>query len=71
MHPAISCYLFFILSFQICRQKLELKAVEAGPKEVAGKQIANVVKGLDPKYMAIPLVADPIKSECKNCPVVS
>lgn len=54
----------------LCRQKLELKAVEAGPKEVAGKQIANVVKGLDPKYMAIPLVADPIKSECKNCPVL-
>ncbi|KAM5192502.1 microsomal triglyceride transfer protein large subunit [Mantella aurantiaca] len=55
----------------LCRQKLNLKSVEAGPKEVAGKQLANVVKGLDPKYMAIPLVADPLKSECKNCPVLS
>ncbi|XP_018419788.1 PREDICTED: microsomal triglyceride transfer protein large subunit [Nanorana parkeri] len=55
----------------LCRQRLQLKSVEGGPKEVAGKQLANVVKGQYPKYMAVPLVADPLKSECKNCPVLS
>nr|DBA28830.1 TPA: hypothetical protein GDO54_009123 [Pyxicephalus adspersus] len=55
----------------LCRQKLELKSVEGGPKEVAGKQLDNVVKGVDPKYMAIPLVADQLKSDCKNCPELS
>ncbi|XP_069599716.1 microsomal triglyceride transfer protein large subunit [Ranitomeya imitator] len=54
----------------ICRQKLELKSSEAGPKEVAGKQLSNVVKAVDPKYVATPLVADPVKSECKSCPLL-
>ncbi|XP_068087924.1 microsomal triglyceride transfer protein large subunit isoform X2 [Hyperolius riggenbachi] len=55
----------------LCRQKLELKSIKAGPKEVAGKQLANVVKGMDPKYVATPLVADLLKSECKSCPTLS
>ncbi|XP_071974356.1 microsomal triglyceride transfer protein large subunit [Engystomops pustulosus] len=53
-----------------CRQKLELKSSEVGPKEVAGKQLSNVVKAVDPKYIATPLVADQIKSECKSCPLL-
>lgn len=60
-----------IASKILCRQKLQLKSVEGGPKEVAGKQLTNVVKGLDPKYMAVPLVADMVKSECKDCPELS
>ncbi|XP_040274123.1 microsomal triglyceride transfer protein large subunit [Bufo bufo] len=54
----------------LCRQKLELKSSEAGPKEVAGKQLSNVVKTVDPKYVATPLVADQVKSQCKGCPLL-
>lgn len=53
------------------RQKLELKSIEAGPREIAGKQAASVIKTLDSSYVAVPLVAEPIKAECKNCPSVS
>ncbi|KAM4707940.1 microsomal triglyceride transfer protein large subunit [Discoglossus pictus] len=52
----------------LSKQKLELKSTEAGPKETPGKQIGNVIKGLDPKYTAVSLVADQLKSECKGCP---
>lgn len=55
----------------LCRQKLELKSTEAGPGVIAGKQVASVIKTLDPNYIAIPLVAEPVKTECKNCPSVS
>ncbi|KAG9480329.1 hypothetical protein GDO78_012028 [Eleutherodactylus coqui] len=51
----------------ICRQKLELKSSEGGPKLAAGKQLPNVVKAVDPKYVATPLGADQVKSECKSC----
>ncbi|XP_075716750.1 microsomal triglyceride transfer protein large subunit [Rhinoderma darwinii] len=51
----------------ICRQRLELKSSKAGPKEVAGKQLSNVVKAVDPKYLASPLVADQVKSKCESC----
>ncbi|KAM3937947.1 microsomal triglyceride transfer protein large subunit [Leptodactylus fuscus] len=54
----------------ICRQKLELKSSNAGPKELAGKQLSSVVKAVDPKYIATPLVADQVKSECKSCPTL-
>ncbi|XP_056422899.1 microsomal triglyceride transfer protein large subunit isoform X2 [Hyla sarda] len=52
----------------ICRQKLELKSIDAGPKEVAGKQLSSVVKAVNPKYVAIPLMADQVKSSGKSCP---
>ncbi|CAN2388952.1 microsomal triglyceride transfer protein [Pristimantis euphronides] len=54
----------------ICRQKLELRSSGAGPKEIAGKQLPSVVKAVDPKYIATPLVADQVKSECKSCPLL-
>ncbi|KAM9329652.1 microsomal triglyceride transfer protein large subunit [Gastrophryne carolinensis] len=60
-----------IASKILCRQKLELISVEAGPKEVAGKQLANVVKAVDSKYMAIPLVADQLKLESRSAPELS
>ncbi|MEE6460602.1 hypothetical protein FKM82_001032 [Ascaphus truei] len=52
----------------VCKQNLELKSTEAGTKETLGKQISPVIKGLDPKYVALPLVADQLKTECKSCP---
>eukprot|EP00079_Xenopus_tropicalis_P010187 XP_002934813.1 PREDICTED: microsomal triglyceride transfer protein large subunit isoform X1 [Xenopus tropicalis] len=52
----------------VCKQKLELKSTQSGPKETPGKQIGTVIKAVDPKYVQFPLVADPIKSDCKSCP---
>uniref|UniRef100_A0A8C4X9T1 Microsomal triglyceride transfer protein n=1 Tax=Erpetoichthys calabaricus TaxID=27687 RepID=A0A8C4X9T1_ERPCA len=49
------------------RQKLQLLAIEAGPKETPGKQVASIVKSLNPKYTTIPLPAEAIKSDCKDC----
>ncbi|XP_075057364.1 microsomal triglyceride transfer protein large subunit isoform X2 [Mixophyes fleayi] len=55
----------------ICKQKLEFKSIEAGPKEFAGKQLVSVVKAVDPKYVSIPVVADQLKNkECKSCPLL-
>ncbi|XP_043368896.1 microsomal triglyceride transfer protein large subunit isoform X2 [Dermochelys coriacea] len=55
----------------VSKQKLELKSTEAGPGVIAGKQVASVIKTLDPNYIAVPLVAEPVKTECKNCPSIS
>ncbi|KAM8939413.1 microsomal triglyceride transfer protein large subunit [Pelodytes ibericus] len=52
----------------VCKQKLELKSIQPGPKETSGKQVESVVKGIDAKYLSLSLVADQVKSECKNCP---
>uniref|UniRef100_A0A8C3P853 Microsomal triglyceride transfer protein n=1 Tax=Chrysemys picta bellii TaxID=8478 RepID=A0A8C3P853_CHRPI len=55
----------------VSKQKLELKSMEAGPRVIAGKQVASVINTLDSNYIAVPLVAEPVKTECKNCPSVS
>ncbi|XP_053559451.1 microsomal triglyceride transfer protein large subunit [Bombina bombina] len=55
----------------VSKQKLQLKSVEAGLKEAAGKQMGTVIKALDPKYSALPLVADHLKPECKSCSSLS
>ncbi|KAM4809178.1 microsomal triglyceride transfer protein large subunit [Rhinophrynus dorsalis] len=55
----------------VCKQKLELKSIGAGPKETAGKQIGAVIKGVDPKYVSLSLVASHLKSQCKGCPSLS
>ncbi|XP_048365698.1 microsomal triglyceride transfer protein large subunit [Sphaerodactylus townsendi] len=55
----------------ISKQKLELKSTEAGPRMMAGKQVANIIKSLDSNYVAISLVAEPVVSECKSCPSLS
>ncbi|CAH2301274.1 microsomal triglyceride transfer large subunit [Pelobates cultripes] len=52
----------------VCKQKLGLASISNGPKETGGKQISSVVKGIDAKYISLPLVADELKSECKTCP---
>ncbi|XP_074849633.1 microsomal triglyceride transfer protein large subunit [Carettochelys insculpta] len=55
----------------VSKQKLELKSTEAGPRVVAGKQVTSVIKTLDSSYVAIPLVAEPVQTECRNCPSIS
>ncbi|XP_010182724.1 PREDICTED: microsomal triglyceride transfer protein large subunit [Mesitornis unicolor] len=55
----------------VSKQRLELKSVQAGRGLIAGKQVASVIKTLDSSYIAVPLVAEPAKSECKKCPSLS
>lgn len=60
-----------VSSLWMYRQRLELKSVQAGTGLIAAKQVAGVIKTLDPNYVAVPLEAEPVKSECKKCPSVS
>ncbi|XP_053109855.1 microsomal triglyceride transfer protein large subunit isoform X2 [Hemicordylus capensis] len=55
----------------VSKQKLELKSTEAGPRPMAGKQVASIVKSLDSNYVAISLVAEPVTDDCKSCPSLS
>lgn len=59
--------------FNMCthRQKLELKSIVAGPRMMAGKQVASIIKALDSNYVAISLMAELVSNECKSCPSVS
>ncbi|KAL2780635.1 microsomal triglyceride transfer protein large subunit isoform 1 precursor [Daubentonia madagascariensis] len=52
----------------VSKQKLELKTTEAGPRLMSGKQAAAVIKAVDSKYTAIPIVGQVFQSECKRCP---
>ncbi|XP_027629113.1 microsomal triglyceride transfer protein large subunit [Tupaia chinensis] len=52
----------------VSKQKLELKTTEAGPRLMPGKQVAAVIKAVDSKYMAIPIVGQVFQRECKQCP---
>nr|XP_044999321.1 microsomal triglyceride transfer protein large subunit isoform X2 [Jaculus jaculus] len=52
----------------VSKQKLELKTTEAGPRMIPGKQVATVVKAMDSKYTAIPIVGQVFQSVCKGCP---
>ncbi|NXU05417.1 MTP protein, partial [Buphagus erythrorhynchus] len=55
----------------VSKQRLELKSVQAGMGLIAAKQVAGVIKTLDSNYVAMPLEAEPVKSECKKCPSLS
>ncbi|XP_030046597.1 microsomal triglyceride transfer protein large subunit isoform X2 [Microcaecilia unicolor] len=55
----------------VSKQKLELQSTKAGPRHIPGKQVASIVKGLDPKYVSLSLIAEPVKADCENCPLVS
>ncbi|XP_008945390.1 PREDICTED: microsomal triglyceride transfer protein large subunit [Merops nubicus] len=55
----------------VSKQRLELKSAQAGPGLIAGKQVTSIIKTLDSSYVAMPLVAEPVKSECKKCPSLS
>ncbi|XP_013360855.1 PREDICTED: microsomal triglyceride transfer protein large subunit isoform X2 [Chinchilla lanigera] len=55
----------------VSKQKLELKTTEAGPRLIPGKQVATIIKSVDPKYTAIPIVGQVFQSTCKECPSLS
>ncbi|XP_055152164.2 microsomal triglyceride transfer protein large subunit isoform X3 [Symphalangus syndactylus] len=52
----------------VSKQKLELKTTEAGPRLMSGKQAAAIIKAVDSKYTAIPIVGQVFQSQCKACP---
>ncbi|EPY74692.1 microsomal triglyceride transfer protein large subunit-like protein [Camelus ferus] len=51
----------------VSKQKLELKTTEAGPRLLPGKQVAAIIKAVDSKYVAIPIMGQVFQSECKGC----
>ncbi|XP_054967635.1 microsomal triglyceride transfer protein large subunit isoform X2 [Pan paniscus] len=55
----------------VSKQKLELKTTEAGPRLMSGKQAAAIIKAVDSKYTAIPIVGQVFQSQCKGCPSLS
>ena len=57
--------------YVVLRQSLTLVAIEAGPFEAAGKNVASVVKSLDEKLFAVGVAAEKVKSQCKGCQSVS
>ncbi|XP_068445129.1 microsomal triglyceride transfer protein large subunit [Clinocottus analis] len=52
----------------ISRQTFTFVGTEAGPLEVAGKDVAGVVKSIDAKLAAVGIIAEKVKSQCKGCP---
>uniref|UniRef100_A0A5F4WMA2 Microsomal triglyceride transfer protein large subunit n=1 Tax=Callithrix jacchus TaxID=9483 RepID=A0A5F4WMA2_CALJA len=52
----------------VSKQKLELKTTEAGPRLMSGKQVTAMVKAVNSKYTAIPIVGQIFQSQCKGCP---
>uniref|UniRef100_A0A8C8DW79 Microsomal triglyceride transfer protein n=1 Tax=Oryzias sinensis TaxID=183150 RepID=A0A8C8DW79_9TELE len=54
----------------VSRQTLVKTGKEAGPLEVAGKDVASVVKSVDGKLAAVGIVAEKVKSKCKGCPTL-
>ncbi|XP_011798579.1 PREDICTED: microsomal triglyceride transfer protein large subunit isoform X1 [Colobus angolensis palliatus] len=54
----------------VSKQKLELKTTEAGPRLMSGKQAATIIKAVDSKYTAIPIVGQVFQSQCKGCPSI-
>ncbi|XP_006876440.1 PREDICTED: microsomal triglyceride transfer protein large subunit [Chrysochloris asiatica] len=52
----------------VSKQKLELKTTDAGPRLMSGKNVAAVIKAVDSKYLAVPIVGQIFQSECKRCP---
>ncbi|XP_066515800.1 microsomal triglyceride transfer protein large subunit [Hoplias malabaricus] len=50
------------------RQSLSLLKLDSGPSEIAGKDVGNVVKSLDPKLLSVGVIIEKSKSHCKACP---
>ncbi|XP_055484158.1 microsomal triglyceride transfer protein large subunit [Psammomys obesus] len=61
-------FLQTIAGKMVSKQKLELKTTEAGPRLIPGKQVAGVIKAVDSKYTALPIVGHDFQSACKGCP---
>uniref|UniRef100_A0A8C9WTI7 Microsomal triglyceride transfer protein n=1 Tax=Scleropages formosus TaxID=113540 RepID=A0A8C9WTI7_SCLFO len=55
----------------VSRQALVLVKKQAGPQETAGKDVAGVIKSLDPKFVTIALSPSKARSQCRGCPSVS
>uniref|UniRef100_A0A8C7IAL9 Microsomal triglyceride transfer protein n=1 Tax=Oncorhynchus kisutch TaxID=8019 RepID=A0A8C7IAL9_ONCKI len=55
----------------VSRQNLTLVAIETGPFEAAGKNVASVVKSLDEKLYAVGVTAEKVKSQCKEISIFS
>nr|XP_017536464.2 microsomal triglyceride transfer protein large subunit isoform X2 [Manis javanica] len=55
----------------VSKQKLELKTTEAGPRLMPGKQVSAIIKAVDSKYTALPIVGQVFQSKCKGCPSLS
>ena len=49
---------------------MTLVEIEAGPLEVAGKDVTAVVKSRDEKLVAVGVMAGKVKAQCKGCPSV-
>lgn len=67
-HAFTQNFLRSIKGKMVSRQKLELQTTEAGPRLVPGKQAAAVVKAMDAKYKAVPIVGQAQAKACKSCP---
>uniref|UniRef100_A0A8C9T8T9 Microsomal triglyceride transfer protein n=1 Tax=Scleropages formosus TaxID=113540 RepID=A0A8C9T8T9_SCLFO len=52
----------------VSRQALVLVKKQAGPQETAGKDVAGVIKSLDPKFVTIALSPSKARSQCRGCP---
>ncbi|XP_051559463.1 microsomal triglyceride transfer protein [Myxocyprinus asiaticus] len=52
----------------LSRQSLTLKKTEVGPREMAGKDAASVVKSLDDKLISVGVIGEKVKAKCKGCP---
>lgn len=52
------------------RQTLKLVGKDAGPFEVAGKDVAGVIKSIDENLAAVGVVPEKQKTQCKGCPSV-
>nr|XP_008536369.1 PREDICTED: microsomal triglyceride transfer protein large subunit [Equus przewalskii] len=51
----------------VSKQKLELRTTEEGPRLMPGKQVAAIIKAVDSKYVALPIVGQVFQSKCKGC----
>uniref|UniRef100_A0A4W3HIQ7 Microsomal triglyceride transfer protein n=1 Tax=Callorhinchus milii TaxID=7868 RepID=A0A4W3HIQ7_CALMI len=55
--------MFFFFS-----QKLVFQATKAGPKQITGKEVSDIVKSVNPKFVAVSLVSENVKADCQSCP---
>uniref|UniRef100_V9KD53 Microsomal triglyceride transfer protein large subunit-like protein n=1 Tax=Callorhinchus milii TaxID=7868 RepID=V9KD53_CALMI len=52
----------------ISNQKLVFQATKAGPKQITGKEVSDIVKSVNPKFVAVSLVSENVKADCQSCP---
>lgn len=68
----MTCRFLLVITMRLSfRQSLTLREVASGPEEAAGKDVASVVKNVDPKLVSVGVMTEKPKSRCKGCPTVS